>query len=106
MPETIFKVRVPNVALGIAEKVIRIIDFKLKSTALFRMASLSTTPKQIDLSATNDSDDVHTPWSFCQQNLQRIRLKKNAFTPEQQLIKPVMAGVGCVTWSNRNGHFC
>ena len=98
MSETTFTVRVLNETLDIGEKIVRI--GSIGGTSLLRKASLSITSAQIALSCTDDVGGLHALGAIPQQELQRIRLKKSAITPGQQLIKPAMTGafIGIVLW--------
>ncbi len=90
MQETNFTVRILNETLGIGEKIARMVS--AEGVSFLREASLSITHDKIWLGCTDDVGGSHALGSLLQHEIRRIRFKKSAITPGQQLIKPALSG--------------
>ncbi len=102
------RVKILNKTLGVGEKISRIGN--VQSASLFRDAWLSITNDKIQLTCIDDVGASHVLGSLPQQSIRRIKIKKSAFTPAQQLLKPAMSGafVGigltAMMWFQRGNH--
>ena len=88
--EQSFSVRVLNESLDIGEKIARM--GSVEGTSLLRKATLRFDNQNIELGCQDDLGSYHNLAQLSYDNIERVKYKKTAITPGQQIIKPAMSG--------------